>query len=212
MGKLRRRKVKGWCRVHASTCVCGPIAWATQDVTRDAELSDRQFSSWPFSRGPPAWTGLLGTKGLTCWRQRLGGEEEEGEKEGEGCSGGCAGSGFLATAPTSPCRQGPGAILCPVAPFGWLWRGTAPHRSCLGILDPERAQEVSAGRGDAHPGPRQGLHCPRPSHWPASPLPAAGSPLSGLAPSRQGAELVLLSLQHLRLLSVTPALSHSPSP
>lgn len=134
--------------------------------------------------------------------------EKEGEKEGEGLFWGLCWLWFPSNSPLESLP--PGAQWDPL-PGGPLWV-TAPHRSCLGILDPEHAQEVSAGRGDAHPGPGQGLHCPRLSHWPAAPLPAAGSPLSGLAPGGQGAELELLCLQHSRLLPVTPALSHSPSP
>ena len=93
-----------------------------------------------------------------AWRRRRRGRKK-GRKKGRGCSGDCAGHGFLATAPTSPCRQGPSGILCLVAPFGWLPSPVLP--------------------GDPGPGARPGGQCRERGHSPGA---GTGPPLSEAQP------------------------------
>ena len=117
-----------------------------------------------------------------------------GEKEGEGLFWGLCRLWFPSNSPQESLPPGARWDPLPGGPLRVAVEGDCPPHVLPGILDPGHAQEVSAGSGDARLGQGRGLHCPRLSHWPASPLPVAGSPLSGLAPGGQGAELALLCL------------------
>lgn len=159
----------------------------------------------------PGW--VAGDKGVNV----PGGcdEEEEEKEEGLGSSLAAApftgvqqllqaGSGFPGNSPQgSPLPRG-------------LLLGAAPHLSCLGVIDPGAPLGGRRGRGGGQGtptlGPGQSLHClrlqPRPRSQQGAPLraslplPALGSPLNGLAPTRRGKELALSSL----LCSEAPAL------
>lgn len=169
--------MKGWCRVHASTCVRGPIAWAAQDVTRDAEHSHRQFFSWPFSQGPPAWTGLLGTKGLMCWRQRWGvpGGGGRGERRGERRGGLFWGLCWLWFPSNSPHESLPPGAWCDPLPGGPLW--VAVEGNCPSPVLP----------GDPGPGARPGGQCRERGRSPGAktgPPLSQAQPLASLTPAR----------------------------
>lgn len=139
-------------------------------------------------------------------------EEEEGEEEGEGLFWGLCWLWFPSNSPHESLPPGARWDPLPGGPLRVAVEGDCPPPVLPGILDPGHTQEVSAGSGEACPGQGQGLHCPRLRHWPASPLPAAGSPLSGLVPGGQGAELALLCLPPRHPCPQPQSVSVTPGP